>query len=437
MSVLREKLSTQLLTGKEKLSSQLLTGKERMRASHEKLKLRVKVVGSKLREEGPRGARRSAWCFLAAALFYQGWKFNAILSLFLGLAFLVFLLIPVLFRFTPFIQSHIVFLPFIRMMRKVDFTSPKDEGVGGSRNLYLESEPGIKIGLWQVLPSSRESEGEGEDEEWWSSALGDGKTVILYLHGNTSHRAGRRRKELYQVLRSQDFHVVAPDYRGYADSSSHVAPTETGVVRDARAVYEWVAARAKGRLIVWGHSLGTAVSSHLVANLCQQQLRPSALVLEAPFNNIFDEVRNHPMGWLWRKMPFYDWFFTVPLRTNDFGFVSDQRIKVIDVPILFLHAEDDWVVPYRLGRTLYEAAIEQRPSSWPEVEWRGFSGSRGYAHNHICRAPELPEILRNFQERCKSEISPKMQDEAEDLSDGHGADGDYHNDQDGANLHYY
>ena len=27
-----------------------------------------------------------------------------------------------------------------------------------------------------------------------------------------------------------------------------------------------------------------------VANLCQQELRPSALVLEAPFNNIFDEV---------------------------------------------------------------------------------------------------------------------------------------------------
>ena len=62
-----------------------------------------------------------------------------------------------------------------------------------------------------------------------------------------------------------------------------VAPTETGVVKDARAVYEWVAARypfsiwikflksfdnsrAKGQLIVWGHSLGTAVSSHLVTS---------------------------------------------------------------------------------------------------------------------------------------------------------------------------
>ena len=183
---------------------------------------------------------------------------------------------------------------------------------------------------------------------------------------------------------------------------------------------------------------------------------------------------------------------------------------MIDVPILFLHAEDDWVVPYRqyssyylksetventfekvlksnvrLGRTLYEAATEQRPSSWPEVSsffcdcsksnfprWNG-ADSQGAEVMHTITSAELqscqkysgPQIppskhnasfilarihitrlqvlityyvfFRNFQERCKSEISPKMQDEAEDLSDGHGADGDYHNDQDGANLHYY
>ena len=44
MSAMREKLSTQLLTGKEKLSSQLTTGKARMRASHEKLKLKVRLL---------------------------------------------------------------------------------------------------------------------------------------------------------------------------------------------------------------------------------------------------------------------------------------------------------------------------------------------------------------------------------------------------------
>ena len=138
-------------------------------------------------------------------------------------------------------------------------------------------------------------------------------------------------------------------------------------------------------------------------------------------------------------------------RVNDLGFVSDQRIKVkksatatmsnlcTKIAIYDL-CSGDWrthsissrrgwlggpiqanvfsvLTSYmegnsfdkslksnvRLGRTLYEAAIEQRPSSWPEVrnslqhfmllklskvEWRGFSGSRGYAHNHICRAPD-------------------------------------------------
>ena len=39
---MREKLSTELLTRREKLSSRLNTGKERMRASHEKLKLKVR-----------------------------------------------------------------------------------------------------------------------------------------------------------------------------------------------------------------------------------------------------------------------------------------------------------------------------------------------------------------------------------------------------------
>jgi len=140
-------------------------------------------------------------------------------------------------------------------------------------------------------------------------------------------------------------------------------------------VYEWLASKAAGKVIVWGHSLGTAISSHLVADLCQEDQRPCALVLESPFNNIFDEVRNHPMGWLFRKMLWYDWFFTAPLATNDLGFVSDQRVQVIDVPIMILHAEDDLVVPFKLGKALFESAQDGRAVHWPKVHWKSFRGS--------------------------------------------------------------
>ena len=33
-----------------------------------------------------------------------------------------------------------------------------------------------------MLPHSRKDDGEDKDEEWWSSALGDGKTVVSFVH---------------------------------------------------------------------------------------------------------------------------------------------------------------------------------------------------------------------------------------------------------------
>ena len=38
--------------------------------------------------------------------------------------------------------------------------------------------------LFQVLPRSGKDDaiGEDKDEEWWSSALGDGKTVVSIVH---------------------------------------------------------------------------------------------------------------------------------------------------------------------------------------------------------------------------------------------------------------
>ena len=64
------------------------------------------------------------------------------------------------------------------------------------------------------------------------------------------------------------------------------------------------------------------------------------------------------------------------------------------MPILILHAEDDLVVPFKLGKALYESALEGRATHWPKVHWREFSGQHGYAHKFICRAPELPDIIR-------------------------------------------
>jgi len=393
MPNLREKLAN----GREKLSTKMAAGKE-------KVKLKVRVVSSKIREEWSwAGTRRAGFVLIAVYLLSKGWSFYSVIQAVIGLATLLFIGLPFLFKFTPAIQRNLVFLPFVRMPKNINFSKPADEGLPGTRNFYIQSESGVSIGVWHVLPQGLWQEGflEEQGDDWWEDQLRDNRTVVLYLHGNTAHRAGDHRKELYRLLRSMDYHVIAFDYRGYADSSTHIAPTESGVVADARAVYDYCRDRVgTSRLIVWGHSLGTAISSHLVADLCLQDQRPCGLVLESPFNNIFDEVRNHPMAWVWRKMPWFDWFFTKPLAQNDVGFVSDQRVEVIDIPILILHAEDDLVVPFKLGKALYDHGVEKRPSSWPPITWKEFGGHHLYAHKYIYTAPELPNIVREFEVKC-------------------------------------
>ena len=68
------------------------------------------------------------------------------------------------------------------------------------------------------------------------------ETVILYCHGNGSNRAQQHRVELYKVLLSLGFYVLAFDYRGYGDSTN-IKPSETSVVSDARAALQWVTAK--------------------------------------------------------------------------------------------------------------------------------------------------------------------------------------------------
>lgn len=191
---------------------------------------------------------------------------------------------------------------------------------------------------------------EANDKEFYERMLHiSGAKIIFYMHGNSGSRAASHRVELYNVLRAQGYHVIAFDYRGYGDSLPN-SPNEAGLVNDAVAVYKYVQSVTKNPVFAWGHSLGTGVGCHTMAKLQKLNIYgPRVLVLESPFNNIRDEVREHPFSRFFKNLPWFDLTIVDPMYENNLRFESDKHIAKFPQPVLILHAEDDIVVPYKLG----------------------------------------------------------------------------------------
>lgn len=195
-----------------------------------------------------------------------------------------------------------------------------------------------------------------------------------------------------------DYHVVAIDYRGYGDSTP-LSPTAAGLVDDAAVAYDWLLTQLHGRrdrIVVWGHSLGTAVATYLVART-DPISQPGAVVLEAPFNSVADAVRNHPTAFLFSLHPLFEYFFVSPVVTHpETNFDTEAKIRHIHSHLLILHAEDDMIVPFALGQKLFRTAVDTRPAGAPRAQFVSFPASKKYGHKAIFKDAQLPEIISNF-----------------------------------------
>ncbi|XDV43083.1 hypothetical protein PO909_011629, partial [Leuciscus waleckii] len=317
------------------------------------------------------------------------WRLRRILIWVLG----IYIAIPVIIKLCPAIQAKLVFLNFVRVPYFIDLKRPQDQGLNHTHNFYLQPEEGINIGVWHTVPTVMWREAQARDPEWFDKSFQSNHPVILYLHGNAGTRGGDHRVQLYKVLSSLGYHVVTFDYRGWGDSEG--SPSEKGMTSDALFLYQWIKQRIGQKpLHIWGHSLGTGVATNLVRRLCDRGTPPDSLILESPFTNIREEAKSHPFSMVYRYLPGFDWFFLDSITANDIRFASDENVKHISCPVLILHAEDDTVVPFQLGKKLYDLAAQSKSLNGHKVQFIPFSSALGYRHKFIYKSPQLPNILR-------------------------------------------
>ena len=192
------------------------------------------------------------------------------------------------------------------------------------------------------LPQAEEVTFQSDDGErllaWYVPAR-DGKKLVLYFQGNAGGL--NLRADRFKWLTADGTGLLALRYRGYGGSTG--SPSEDGLIRDARAAYQFAIARVPAnRIVLFGESLGSGVAVALGA------AQPSAgVILDAPFTSAADVGANAypfaPVRWL-LKDPFH----------------SDRRIGRVTAPLLVLHGELDRIVPIRFGERLFALANEPK-----------------------------------------------------------------------------
>ncbi|XP_032524568.2 lysophosphatidylserine lipase ABHD12-like isoform X1 [Danaus plexippus] len=334
--------------------------------------------------------------------------------------------VPLIFKYSKTFRRHLIFANFAQWPLNVNYDSPAESGIEGARNFYIEYQSKVdkcpmKIGVWHILPKSSYERVKGSfecgDNEELNRAMDEDiisskHPIILYCHGNSNSRAAYHRIQLYKFFQKMDFHTIAFDYRGYGDSTN-VMPTEDGVVEDSLIVYDWLntmlePAKDRPPVFVWGHSLGTGISSHLLGNLKElsknilQKVEPlklpNGLILESPFNNLADEVNHHPLAVLVSWLPYFKEMFVSPfVGCPCHSFRSDEHLaRETFLPVLVLHARDDLVVPHVVGEKLYQSIVKSRVNGGATIKLHSYDKNQNLGHKWICNAKDLPEVVGDF-----------------------------------------
>ena len=164
-------------------------------------------------------------------------------------------------------------------------------------------------------------------------AAGRRGTAVVF-HGNAGH-AGHR-LHYARALTDLGLRVILAEYPGYGARAG--TPGEQALVADAQRTISLAAERHGEPLLVVGESLGAAVAASAAARQAEQV---AGLLLITPWDRLESVAGHHypwlPVGWLLR-----DRYDTV------------ENLRHFERPVVIVLADEDEIVPARLGRTLHE-----------------------------------------------------------------------------------
>ncbi|KAI8958048.1 alpha/beta-hydrolase [Daldinia sp. FL1419] len=304
----------------------------------------------------------------------------------------------------PFFQRHFLYCHRLNSLFWHDLNKP--EYWGFARNqvtpFSLSTVDGESIYAWHILPlptylkheDKLQSQPQGYSDDITKTATfkllkddPDARLVISF-HGNGGHIAQGYRTDHYHTLTdSSRYHVLTIDYRGFGKSTG--SPSEAGLIHDGIATVDWamnVAGIPADRIVLLGHSLGTAITSGTAEHFSAEGIEFAGIILIAGFSDLPTLLASYsaagliPVLSLLRPIPpllrFFQGFIVDKWKSADrlarFTSLTRTRLR-----LTFIHAKNDWAVPSLESDALFKSAAratmgedldDGKFSSWKEQQ---------------------------------------------------------------------
>lgn len=169
--------------------------------------------------------------------------------------------------------------------------------------------------------------------------------VIVFFHGNSYHVG-------YFVNRVEPFvkagyGILMPEYEGFGGVLGPISQENMERVSKTSIVYLNSIGFKNKDIILYGYSLGTYNAVYVAASFSDQDPF-DAVILESPFTSLKETADKHTYG-----------LFPLQWLMNDF-YDSSALISQIKSPLLIGHGRLDKTVPYDLGVSLFDVALEPK-----------------------------------------------------------------------------
>ena len=172
--------------------------------------------------------------------------------------------------------------------------------------------------------------------------------TILFFHGN----AGTLENRIHKINHFEDMNInfLIIAWRGFSGNKG--SPDEAGLYDDARSAVSWLESKGikKKDIIIYGESLGTGIATEIA-----QFNNFGGVILESPFTSMIDAAKN--------RYP----IFPIKLLLKD-KYESNKKIKNIKSPILIMHGKVDQIVPFWMGKKMYDLANDPKYSYFTQYD---------------------------------------------------------------------